>query len=298
MDENFAAYISRSPAAEGFCRWYMKWLYFPMFDHHIAVSGHTAAELSPASRGHKVQRGIWILPMGVDTERFIPGKRTARHRSALIGKIGADHNSTVLVYAGRLAPEKNVNLLIEVAARLRDENCHLVIAGDGIARRELENRCREAGIPVTFLGHVKDPEALAVLLANADIFLHPNPREPFGIAPLEAMAAGLPLAAPNTGGITSYASQENAWLTEPTADSFAHEIRVIRDMPDLRAYKTARARETALQYAWPKVTNAFLSLYQELFEASRDKQFTFATQAHLYSTPGDIFGREIQLDKG
>jgi hypothetical protein len=49
-----------------FARQYMKWLYFPQFDHHIAVSEYTAEELGIASRGHKVQRGVWLGPMGVD----------------------------------------------------------------------------------------------------------------------------------------------------------------------------------------------------------------------------------------
>ena len=63
----------------------------------------------------------------------------------------------------------------------------------------------------TFLWHL-DRDALAGILANADAFIHPNPREPFGIAPLEAMASGLPLVATETGGVTTYASDETAWL--------------------------------------------------------------------------------------
>src|SRR5262249_32145230 len=45
MDENMASYLSQSRLARAFCRWYMQWLYFPLFDHHIAVSAHTAGEL-------------------------------------------------------------------------------------------------------------------------------------------------------------------------------------------------------------------------------------------------------------
>ena len=50
---------------------------------------------------------------------------------------------------------------------------------------------------VHFLGHLPDRRQLASLYANADVFVHPNPREPFGIGPLEAMASGLPLVTSN-----------------------------------------------------------------------------------------------------
>jgi alpha-1,6-mannosyltransferase len=295
MDENVAAYITRSRIGEHFCRLYMKWIYFPMFDHHIAVSEHTAGELLPASRGHKVRRGVWVLPMGVDTDRFSPDKRTARDRMGLLRRIGASDDITVLLYAGRLAPEKNLTLLTETMAQLRKEKFRLVVAGDGIERQQLEKRCRQEGLAVSFLGHVSDAGELAALFANADIFLHPNPREPFGIAPLESMAAGLALVAPTTGGITSYANNENAWLTPATSDCFAEQVRKICKEPDLRERRTACARRTAMQYQWSTVTRQFLSLYHELHAVTLDKHLAPARPARTYSTPGDLFGREIQL---
>lgn len=293
MDESMAAYLTRSGIGERFCRWYMKWIYFPMFDHHIAVSEHTAAELVPASRGHKVRRGVWVLPMGVDTERFTPHKRTPRERERLLGGIGADSGTALLLYAGRLAPEKNLGLLIETMERLKCGNYRLIVAGDGIERPQMEKRCEEEGLAVNFLGHISDAGQLAALFANADIFLHPNPREPFGIAPLEAMASGLALVAPNTGGVTSYATDANAWLTDATPEAYAAQVRAIRADPDSRSRKIALARETALEFRWSTITSQFLSLYRELHAATRDKHSAPARSARTFSTPGDLFGREI-----
>jgi alpha-1,6-mannosyltransferase len=84
MDENMAAYLSRSSAGLWFTRWYMKWVYFPMFDHHIAVSEHAAEELREASRGHKVERGVWVRPMGADTKRFSPARKSPAARKRLL----------------------------------------------------------------------------------------------------------------------------------------------------------------------------------------------------------------------
>jgi hypothetical protein len=69
MDENVASNLTASPPARRFCRWYMRWLYFPMFDHHIANSARTADELKQVSEGHRVRRGAWVSPMGA-AERF------------------------------------------------------------------------------------------------------------------------------------------------------------------------------------------------------------------------------------
>jgi len=57
MDDSMACYLTSRQWARRFCQAYMKWLYFPLFDHHIAVSDYTAAELRQASRGHQVRRG-------------------------------------------------------------------------------------------------------------------------------------------------------------------------------------------------------------------------------------------------
>ena len=131
MDENAAAYVTDKAIVRRFCRWYMKWIYFPMFDHHVTVSEHTAEELIHASRGHKVRRGIWISPMGVDCDRFTPGRRSPHVRRRLRELTQSGDDATLLLYAGRLAPEKNLTLLIQTAALLDPARYRLAIAGGG-----------------------------------------------------------------------------------------------------------------------------------------------------------------------
>jgi alpha-1,6-mannosyltransferase len=293
MDENMAAYLTQSGAAQSFCEWFMKWLYFPMFDHHITVSEHAAQELIRASRGHKVRRGIWVAPMGVDSDRFTPDRRSAAGRRRLLERLGGTDQSTILFYAGRLAPEKNLPLLIETAARLDPEIYRLAIAGSGIMLGALERECAERGLmQVTFLGHIGDRETLADYYANADVFLHPNPREPFGIAPLEAMASGLALVAPNSGGITTYCNYTNAWLTAPDVASFRAAVESVRTNRLLRARKTAAARQTAEAHCWPDVTARYLQLFRELHAITQSGQRA-TIAARIWSTPGDAFGREL-----
>jgi alpha-1,6-mannosyltransferase len=298
MDENFATYIGEGGAGAAFSRVYMKWLYFPMFDHHIAVSQHTAEELIPASRGHKVRRGVWVCPMGVDCNRFRPDRRRLDVRRTLIRKNGGDDRTTLLLYAGRLAAEKNLGLLAELMEQLSCDAEHdyrLLIAGDGVMRVRFEQLC-EQRLPgrVAFLGHLRDRDELADVYANADVFIHPNPREPFGIAPLEAMAAGLALVAPSSGGLLSYATDRNAWLGEADACTFAGLVRRIAACPDERCSKTELARVTAEQYAWPAVTARYLGLYDSLHALCRGGQEQPVTAPHFYSTAGNRLGIEIR----
>jgi glycosyltransferase involved in cell wall biosynthesis len=269
MDENMASYVSQSPLARRFCRWYMQWLYFPFFDHHIAVSSHTAGELRDASYGHRQRRGVWIRPMGADCRLFTPERRSPEFRAWLESRSGAPEQATLLLYAGRLAPEKNLDLLLETM-RLLDErhSCqfHLLIAGEGPIRNHLESFAnREIPGAVCFLGHIHSRDMLADIYANCDILLHPNPREPFGIAPLEAMASGLPLIGPRSGGLTSYAHEGNAILVNPDPEEFARAALLLRENAGLAEAHRRAGRATAEKFDWPVATSAFFRLYEELY---------------------------------
>ncbi len=268
MDDNVGVYLESLPFARRFCSIYMKWLYFPFFDHHIANSEYTAAELKPAAQGQLVPRGTWIRSMGVDLAHLSPQRRSAGLRRRLLQNCGASEESVLLLYAGRLAPEKNLPLLFNLLAHLgkdRDRDYRLLVVGDGIERSQWEQKCsREMQGRAFFLGHIKDKNVLADLYANCDVFVHPNPREPFGIAPLEAMASGLPLVAPNIGGVSSYANLENAWTVNGDVISFAEAIQEITTNRQLLIEKTRKALAIAERYRWEIVAASFLDFYESL----------------------------------
>jgi alpha-1,6-mannosyltransferase len=268
MDDNFRAYLTSGSVVERFCGAYMRWLYFPLFDHHITVSAHTAGELRAASGGHRVRRGVWIRPMGVDLTEMSPSRRSAEGRRRLLRDSGGDARTVLLFYAGRLAREKNLKLLIGTMAELaRDPefDYRLLIAGSGAVRPELEQEAAKlAPWRVSFLGHISSRDRLAVAYANADVFVHPNPAEPFGIAPLEAMASGLPLVAPAAGGITAYAHRGNCWLAAPEPAAFAAAVRAVQGDTEARIARVTAALETAKRFGWPSVCSSFLDLYAEI----------------------------------
>jgi alpha-1,6-mannosyltransferase len=297
MDENVAAYVADSAVHRAFCRWYMHWIYFPFFDHHIAVSEHAACELVDASRRHRVRRGIWIRPMGVDVTRFSAERRSEATRQQLLQKCNAGPGTLLLLYAGRLAPEKNLPLLIEMMRSLehdRTRDYRLILVGDGILRERLEQlTTRQAPGKVYFFDHITDRERLAEIYASCDLFVHPNPREPFGIAPLEAMASGLPLVAANTGGITSFASEANAWLAEPTAVAFAGAVRQAFEDHGARLAKIREGLATALAHRWDCATSAYFSLYDAIHAEFRAADTIASFPPYAWSTPSTSYADAV-----
>src|SRR5690606_15753076 len=128
---------------------------------------------------------------------------------------------------------------------------------------------------ITLLGHL-DKAELANYYANADVFVHPNPREPFGIGPLEAMASGVPVVVPDSGGLLSYASDENAWVTEPSAASYAAAIREAVSDGELRSKKISRAFEAVEANVQSNAAERMLETYHELFEDFQSRKELFA----------------------
>ncbi|MGE0043749.1 MAG: glycosyltransferase, partial [Vicinamibacterales bacterium] len=277
MDDNLQAYLGGGGPGRRIARWYVRNIYGPPFDYHVANSDYTADEL----RGSLWDRDadfIHVCPMGVDTAGFGPGHRDADVRRRLLERAGGSERSVLLFYAGRLSPEKNVGLLVETLARLvrppavgLARDFRLVIAGDGpLTARLRRDAARVAPGRLLLLGSLQSRERLARCYASADVFVHPNPREPFGIAPLEAMASGVPVVAPAAGGVQSYATGANSWLAAPDAASFASAIRAAVDAPE--PARLAAARQTADAHRWDRVAARFFGLYEDLDRRFRVRQ--------------------------
>lgn len=295
MDQNFATYMGRSRAGMAFSRWYMRWIYFPFFDHHIVISQNTADELRAVSDGHAVERGVWLRHPGVDLSVFSTAPQKAVARAKLLKQFGRDEHCRLLVYAGRLAPEKNLPLLLHTMRRLKESNPEalLLIAGDGIERAAMESDARDLNGVVEFLGHIGDRHKLAEILTGCDLFLHPNPHEPFGIAPLEAMACGLVLVAPNSGGVTEYANESNAMLVKPEPLEFAEAVTALLHNPDLLAAKSSAAQNTSRTFSFERTAEAFLDLYTKIDAVTRGELALADAGALFCSTAPPAAGKRI-----
>jgi alpha-1,6-mannosyltransferase len=269
MDDNVAAFLGAAGLLRTFANTYMARCYWPMFDVHLAVSDYTAAELRHAAREGGSAR-IHVQPCGVQTAGFDPARRSDALRAALLGASGGGPETCLLLYAGRLSPEKNVGLLAAMMSRLDQGpgDYRLIVAGSGPLFETL--RRQAAALQpgrIVLWGQVREREELAALYATCDAFVHSNPREPFGIAPLEAMASGCPVVLPDSGGVLTYADESNAWLAPATGSRFADAVRALRSNPGLARLRAHRARETALRFDTREMMHRLFSLYDQLVRA-------------------------------
>jgi alpha-1,6-mannosyltransferase len=264
FDDNMAAYVSAGGAARGFTRWYLRHIYGPPFDVHVAVSSYTAHELRDAL-WDRAGDFIRVCPMGVDADEFGPERRDPCLRRRLLDAAGGNERSVLLLYAGRLSPEKNLPLLLDTMRVLASDDrsdYRLVLIGDGPMRSGIQQACSDGPLAgrVALCGPFTR-DRLAVAYASSDVFVHPNPREPFGIGPLEAMASGVPVVAPQSGGVLEYANDRTAWLAAPDPHDFA---RAVRDAAVGDPWRTAAARRTAQRLRWRLVTRQYFALYDEV----------------------------------
>ncbi|MGE0027877.1 MAG: glycosyltransferase [Thermoleophilia bacterium] len=171
---------------------------------------------------------VVVSALGVEARAFAQ----AVPDPALRARLAPPHGRLVL-YAGRLSSEKRVDLLPAVLRAL-DPADVLVVAGTGAAGAALARRARRLGVAdrMVLLGHVSDRARLATLMATADCMVHPNPHEPFGLALLEALAAGTPVVAPRTVGIAAVLAEAGATLVAPgDAGALADGVRRAMDGP-------------------------------------------------------------------
>ena len=195
---------------------------------------------------------IIVARLGVDVDAFAQANADPELRARLAG------SGRLLVYAGRLSPEKRVTSLPDVLAALPDAYS-LVIAGAGISAVAIERPARAAGVAdrLHMLGHISDRDALASLLATADCFVHPNANEPFGLAPLEAAVAGCRVVIPARAGAAAVLAHRGGTLVDDDAP-----VTLARGIES--AMRTARPRIRPNDVSWGPVFEREWHLYEQL----------------------------------
>jgi glycogen synthase len=180
-----------------------------------------------------------------------------------------DPTKRVVLYVGRLAAMKGVDTFLRAAARIATTfpDVLFVIAGEGPEYSRLIHLAAslDIGDHVMFLGKVSDEER-EVLLSGSSVFVLPSVVEPFGIAALEAMAAGVPTIVSKTSGvaeISSGAFQVDFW----DAEEFASRIAELLEYPTLRAAMGEQGRWEALREGWPERARETVGVYLEAMQA-------------------------------
>ncbi len=153
----------------------------------VVFDSEQTRELAIAAYGLESER-CQTIHGGVDATVFSPP--SVEQRRAARGALGIGDNEAVVVWTGRMSPEKNLELLIDAAARCR-RRPDLLLVGDGPSRAGLERRVVGRGLDSTvrFVGRQAD---VRPFLHACDVFAFPSRGESFGGSLVEALACGLP----------------------------------------------------------------------------------------------------------
>jgi glycosyltransferase involved in cell wall biosynthesis len=229
-------------------------------DRFVAISREIDAEL--AALGVAAERRCF-LPNGVDIDRF--ARADERERAELRARLDLQ-GTPLVVYTGRLVPEKRVEDLLVAWAGVRAAHAtaELIVLGTGPCESELR---RSAPPGVLFRGDVAD---VAPYLRCADAFVLPSSTEGLSNALLEAMAAGLAVVATAVGGaIDLIEDGQSGCLVAPGQPSALQDaLATVLANPALRARLGARARERVTStHALPGVADRLLHLYRDLAAA-------------------------------
>ena len=237
---------------------YLRWFYGQA--HRVLCPSRVYEQHLHARGVHHT--GVWSR--GVDPGCFHPRFRSDAYRAQL----GLASGDLLVTYIGRLAREKNLELLLRAWERLAPVrgSAQLALVGRG----PLEEPIRRSELPGVHVPGLLHGEALSAAYSSADIFTFPSPTETFGNSLLEAMASGLPSLVAAAGGVLEFATHgRNAWLVAPNSVRAIEDglARLLQDEP-LRRRLGDGALRTAGERSWDDVYDRLIRDYEEAVTAA------------------------------
>ena len=209
----------------------------------------------------------------VDTQRFRPGPPPL----ALRTRLGFGDRDFVVLFCGRLDPDKGIHKLMEALALLPVPQIKLLIVGSPFFGRtqqssflrRLEQQARALGNRVQFTGYIPN-EDLPDYYRLADLVCVPTlVEEAAGLVAVEAMACGRPVLATRSGGMPEYLEGSQAMLVERgenIADQLAWSIRMLYEHPALCAEMGAAGAKRAKDFSVERYYNEFVRIVQDVLQ--------------------------------
>lgn len=217
------------------------------FDQVLAPSRYIAQRLAEAGVDNPI-----ALPLGVDVETFHPSRAD---RDGLRRELGLSPKTRLLVFAGRPAREKKLDVLVEAVEQL-GEPYMLLFVGAGAGAPPSD---RAISLP-----YQRDPAQLGRVLASCDAFVHANDAEPFGLIVLEAMASGLPVVGVGSGGVAESVDASVGQLADRSSGPAMAQAIEALFARDVEALGVA-ARERAVRvHGWDSVFSKLARIYERV----------------------------------
>jgi alpha-1,6-mannosyltransferase len=231
------------------------------FDQVIATTDFAAKEFERIKIAN-----LKKIALGVDLMEFNPKNRNLELRKELL-----KGSRYLLIYCGRLSPEKEPARSVQAVAHLVDAgvDVRLVIIGGGPLWKKI--RKQSLSLPIDMLGYIVNRKQLATYLAAADIAIAPGPLETFCLSALESLASGTPVVASKSsavGEILNVTSPDTAGaVAHNDGRAFASAINDLLRDSSLRS----RARKQAEKFSWSKTVEQMLELHSDMRKTTSSK---------------------------
>lgn len=232
---------------------YMRW-----FHNQTSATLVPTAQQADELNQHGFER-VSVMSRGVDSTQFSPQKRSAELRR----QWGVKEDDLVLLYVGRIAAEKNMQLVIKTWKHLKGSNdrVRLVLVGNGPELDNIQER-----YPEVICAGVKRGEELATYYASGDIFLFPSLTDTFGNVVTEALSSGLALISFDYAAAHEHTEHNRSAMLAPFGDeeAFLRSAASLLERPNLLSQIRQSARNIALGISWDSIVDEFL---QHLYSA-------------------------------
>lgn len=227
---------------------------------------------------------IVVIPNGIESRLY---HFSEKYRLDSAKKIRMKKDDFTIVSVGRLSSEKGHHVLIDAFSALKKKYCNkklrLILVGDGPEKKALLAHIEEAGLNVADMAAEQDENVyfndtadvlftgyradIRPYLAVSDLFVLPSYYEGFGIALIEAMAAGIPVVASETGGVPEILSGGDYGVLFPPGcvNSLVSEISYLLEDSARRNSLSQCGRERAKEFTLEKMLNAYYNLYNLCF---------------------------------
>jgi alpha-1,6-mannosyltransferase len=206
-------------------------------------------------------RNTRTVSLGLNTSIFTP---MPDDRLETRASLSVEDSRTLLLYVGRLSPEKNTLGLFrafQIVAGRAPEKFHLLVIGDGRERkqlRELQTRHDQ----ISWLRYCDEPAELARYYRAADLFVHPGTQETFGLVALESQACGTPVVGVRGTYMDEVIRHDQTWwATEPEALAVAIEDATRCDLAEMGSRASAQIAE---EFSWPCIFQRLFYIYEEV----------------------------------
>ena len=244
--------------------------YMPSFCEAVDLVVSPSPGMEKILRQLDVESHIEIVPNGVELQRYFEAEPLSRK------EYGFSETDILLIYSGRLAPEKNLEFLLQAFSGVAQaiDNVYLLILGSGTRKQELEEYARDIGVSkrVHFTGMISY-DKIPGYLAMCDAFVTASVTEVHPLSVIEAMGAGLPVMGIHSPGVgDSVEDGISGFLSTEDLPAFTAKLTRLCLDRELRQKMGEAARQASTKYAIERTTQIMFEHYNRLVYNFRPRQ--------------------------